>query len=180
MKSEDFAIVRFVYPVGAGSGDGTGAVIGRKGDTLLVDTGLDIIEVPVKLVFDGTIPPSPPKVTSASRMIEWLIDNRPFIVAGILAVLGMLVGYFVIPPLLLALLSQGSDQPNDLSVDFQIIVQILNIMACVSMLIGSYKLFDTLTQQEPLSESSAVLHCGVGIFVYLLARVLELDLLVNF
>ena len=125
--------VQFVNPVEVGPGNGEGVVLGRRGSMLIVDTGLDIIEVPVKLVFDGTIPSPGRKVTSVSRATRWLASNLYLIIFGVIAVFGIFAAYFGVLQLLIKLLPDPELLYNA--------VKINQALAGILAMVGVYKLY---------------------------------------
>ena len=163
--------VNFVNPIEAGDGDGEGVVRERRGDILLVDTGLEVIEVPVKLIFDGTIPPLPPKEVSVSRGPAWNASKVAVVVGG---VLGIVAAFLVGPPLAQALLSQKINPSSDLPDLLHLVVQVSRGLTGMLGMIGVAKLFMDIQTGKPISDSAGFTYLGSAIFIMLMSTLIKL------
>ena len=163
--------VKFVNPIEAGQGDGEGVVRERRGDILLVDTGLEVIEVPVKLIFDGTFPALPPKEVSVSRGPAWKASKVAVVVGG---VLGIVAAFLVGPPLAQALLSQEINPSSDLPDLFHLVVQVSRGLTGMLGMIGATKLFVDIQTGKSISESGSLTYVGSAFFLFLMSTMIEL------
>ena len=80
-QSGSLRVIKFVNPIEAGGGDGQGTILERREDILIVDTGLDTIEVPINFVFDGhdAIPPLPQNLSFYDKAKVWVKDLGMFV-----------------------------------------------------------------------------------------------------
>ena len=150
-KSEERAgKIKFVNPIEEGTGDGEGIVRERRGDILLVDTGVDVIEVPVNLVYDGSIPslPASDNPHPTHGQASWLHEKA----GGIAGVAVSLVGFVL---LVMALVSE---QPSD-------IIAMMNIFGSISLLVGSIKLYWDAKYGKNIAQSLGIHLLISGMFV---------------
>lgn len=169
-------IVKFINPVGYPNGDSEGVIIDRYGDTLVVDTGVDRLSVPIKLVFDGkeNIPELPATPTLNRKAFNWVKKHRGAISGGGVAaavITGLLLLFMtpLVEPTPVITFEQANVFMNGLPIE-QMLAG-MRMVGVIPFLLGIAKM--VLSQSSGEDTQGAFLYIGGGVLFQASITVIE-------